>query len=137
MEAPNRGGCRARPEAAGLEPRRPDGHHQRPGRRDAPPPATRRAWDIRGIVNHIGSAEWWYLNRLGLAFARAELPGEHTERLWKVRACLLEALPTLVGVEKVAGREGELWSLRKMLRRALWHERDHVDHIRGLLAAQD
>ena len=27
----------------------------------------------------------------------------------------------------------ELWSSRKVLRRALWHERDHTQHIRQLL----
>ena len=36
-------------------------------------------------------------------------------------------------VDKVVGLEGELWSPRKMLRRAAWHERDHTEHIRKLL----
>jgi len=49
-----------------------------------------------------------------------------------VRARLLEVLPSLVGVEQVVGRRGELWSPRKLLRRALWHERDHAEHIRKL-----
>jgi hypothetical protein len=25
--------------------------------------------------------------------------------------------------------KGELWSPRKLLRRAIWHERDHTEHI--------
>ena len=28
--------------------------------------------------------------------------------------------------------EGEFWSPRKLLRRAVWHERDHTVHIRKL-----
>jgi len=29
--------------------------------------------------------------------------------------------------------EGEIWSPRKALRRAVWHERDHTEHIRKIL----
>jgi len=90
-------------------------------------------WDIAGIVNHIGGAEWWYLDRLGLAFPRAEVPKEPLERIQKVRNLMNEALPTLKAVNRVAGVDGELWSPRKVLRRALWHERDHTEHIRKLL----
>jgi len=42
-------------------------------------------------------------------------------------------LPRLDGVDHVVGLEGEIWSPRKALRRALWHERDHTEHIRKLL----
>jgi len=90
-------------------------------------------WDIAGIVNHIGGAEWWYLDRLGLAFPRAEVPKDPLERIQKVRNLMNEALPTLKAVNRVAGVDGELWSPRKVLRRALWHERDHTEHIRKLL----
>jgi hypothetical protein len=31
------------------------------------------------------------------------------------------------------GTDGEFWSPRKLLRRAVWHERDHTEHIRKLL----
>jgi hypothetical protein len=90
-------------------------------------------WDIASIVNHIGGAEWWYLHRLDLAFPRAEVPAEPLERLQKVRACLNERLPGFVGSSQVVGKNGELWSPRKVIRRALWHERDHTLHIRKLL----
>jgi hypothetical protein len=90
-------------------------------------------WDIAGIVNHIGGAEWWYLDRLGLAFPRAEVPKEPLERIKKVRNLMNETLPALKAVNRVAGMDGELWSPRKVLRRALWHERDHTEHIRKLL----
>ena len=29
--------------------------------------------------------------------------------------------------------DGEIWSPRKLLRRALWHELDHIGHIYKLL----
>src|SRR5581483_4271336 len=89
-------------------------------------------WPINGILNHVGGAEWWYMERLGLAFPRSEVPKELLARLEKVRAHLNQTLPKLEGIKQVVGLEGELWSPRKMLRRAVWHERDHTVHIRKL-----
>jgi DinB superfamily len=90
-------------------------------------------WPINGILRHMGGAEWWYMERLGRAFPQTELPKQTMERLEKVRQAFVALLPTLEGVKQVAGLEGELWSPRKALRRALWHERDHTEHIRKLL----
>ena len=87
-------------------------------------------WSIRGIARHVANAEWWYLERLGLAgVERAALPEDVLERLAAVRARLLHVLPDLEGLDLVVGRNGEFWSPRKLIRRALWHERDHTDHI--------
>jgi hypothetical protein len=90
-------------------------------------------WSILGILNHIGSAEWWYLNRLGLIFPSSELPGDPFQRLEIVRSHLVKILPGLVGSTQVVGVSGEFWSPRKLLRRAVWHEYDHLTHIRKLL----
>lgn len=90
-------------------------------------------WNIIGILEHIGGAEWWYLDRLGLASEREEIPSEPFERLESVRANLFRALPGLEAVEMVIGIDGEFWSPRKVLRRALWHEKDHTAHIQKLL----
>ena len=90
-------------------------------------------WSIDGIARHIAGAEWWYLERLGLAFPQGELPKDTHTRLEKVRALLNQVLPTLENDKRVLGVEGELWSPRKLLRRALWHERDHIEHIRKLI----
>jgi len=95
---------------------------------DAERPGER--WSIRGIARHVANAEWWYLERLGLAgVERAALPEDVLERLAAVRARLLHVLPDLEGLDLVVGRNGEFWSPRKLIRRALWHERDHTDHI--------
>lgn len=92
-------------------------------------------WSIAGILGHVGGAEWWYLSRLGLAgMSRAELPRDWRERMEVVRARLEAILPTLAGREDlVRGIDGEFWSPRKLLRRAIWHERDHWMHISRLL----
>ncbi len=92
-------------------------------------------WPIRGILSHVGGAEWWYQQALGLeGMTEAQLPRDAFERLKVTRARTLEVLPDLAGLEKVWGRQGELWSPRKMLRRAIWHELDHIEHIRKLIA---
>jgi len=95
---------------------------------------TGERWSIAGILKHVGNADWWYLDRLGLSFPRDELPAEPDERLGKVRNHLLSVLPELVDSPLVVGIDGEFWSPRKVLRRAVWHERDHTSHIRKLLA---
>ncbi len=90
-------------------------------------------WSIAGILGHVGSAEWWYLDRMGLAFPRQELPDDPLARASLVRQTLNQVLPTLADCDQVVGKEGEIWSPRKLLRRAIWHERDHTQHIHKLL----
>ena len=92
-------------------------------------------WDINGILKHIAGGEWFYQERIGYSFPEREedLPTDAFEQLQIVREHFNALLPTLDGVNKVVGVEGEIWSPRKMLRRALWHERDHTEHIRKLL----
>ena len=92
-------------------------------------------WPIQGILKHIGGAEWWYQERIGYPYPEkeADVPSDPFERLQVVREHFNALLPKLVDVSKVVGLEGEIWSPRKVLRRALWHERDHTEHIRKLL----
>ncbi len=92
-------------------------------------------WSINGILKHIGGAEWWYQERIGYPYPENEkdMAADPLARLEATRAHFNALLPKLEGVHKVIGLEGELWSPRKTLRRALWHERDHTDHIRKLL----
>jgi hypothetical protein len=91
-------------------------------------------WSINGVLGHVGGAEWWYLERLGLAFPRTDAPGDPIAWLEKVRKHFNAALFNMDGLKQVVGVDGEFWSPRKALRRALYHERDHVDHIRKLIA---
>ena len=90
-------------------------------------------WNIHGILGHIAGAEWWYLDRLSLAFPKADLSKDPQIRLDQSRTLLVNCLPKLVGVSQVVGLDGEFWSPRKVLRRALWHELDHIRHIQKLI----
>ena len=93
-------------------------------------------WSIDGILRHVASAEWWYLDNLGLAFPKDELPQDTWERLDKVRRLMVDKMASFAGSSQVVGRKGEFWSPRKVLRRAAWHERDHTGHIRKLLSGK-
>jgi hypothetical protein len=90
-------------------------------------------WTIRGVLAHVATAEWWYLERFDLFGPRSRLPRDPFERIALVRQSLLDALPALAGKDWVFGKDGEFWSPRKLLRRAVWHERDHIEHIMKLL----
>ncbi len=91
-------------------------------------------WPIRGILRHVADAEWYYLDRLNLAGCRRDqLPEHEYERLKFTLDLTLQNLPDLIGHEHVTGREGELWSPRKIIRRAAWHVLDHCQHIHRLI----
>lgn len=90
-------------------------------------------WSISGIVKHIARAEEWYLSRLGVQVAYRGSQDELMDYLDVTRECLLETLPALEYKKLVLGVDGEFWSPRKLLRRALWHERDHTTHIQALI----
>lgn len=89
---------------------------------------------INGVLLHVGGSEHWYLDRLGLAFPKEELADVPMKRLEQVRAHLVSQLPGLAGNERIEWPDGEGWSARKLVRRALWHERDHTQHIKKLAA---
>jgi len=88
---------------------------------------------IHNVLRHIGTAEWWYLDRLGLSGGKECLPPATEQRLHSQRDRLRKILPDLAGVNKVVGIDGEFWSPRKLLRRTVWHEMDHIIHIQQLL----
>lgn len=92
-------------------------------------------WNIGGIFYHTARSDWFYLRALGLAPAWPFQPaGEQPvpplpELLEWTHALYLQALPSLEGDQRIVLHEGELWSARKTVRRALWHRRDHTAHI--------
>jgi uncharacterized damage-inducible protein DinB len=87
---------------------------------------------ITGILNHIAGAENWYFGQLGLG--QGDLPADPLEKLEMVRRNSRKQLIKLVGDEQVLQNCDELWSGRKIVRRTLWHERDHTQHILQLLS---
>jgi predicted RNase H-like HicB family nuclease len=90
---------------------------------------------ILGVVGHIAQAENWYFNHLDLGLEPSVLPEDVLERLEAVRENTHSQLVKLIGVDTIVEHLGEHWSPRKVVRRALWHERDHTQHIRKLLSA--
>lgn len=90
---------------------------------------------ILGIVGHIAHAENWYFNHLDLGLEPSELPEDLLERLEAVRENTRSQLVELIGVDTIEENCGEHWSPRKVIRRALWHERDHTQHITKRLSA--
>ncbi len=87
---------------------------------------------IAPILHHLAGTENWYLSHLGLDVHDADLPAGSLERLEAVRAGLLAKLPNMVGDDRIVTTSGEQWSARKILRRALWHEREHTEQIAEL-----
>lgn len=85
--------------------------------------------EVEKLLLHVGSAEWWYWDRMGLAFPREDLPDEWSTRLSVTRAFTLDHLPSLLELSDTKEKMGETWSARKLLRRVIWHERDHMSEI--------
>ncbi len=90
-------------------------------------------WSILGIVRHLAFAELWYLQNLGIP--TPEFSGD-TDPIYLIEQsynAVASALPTLIGDSRITENTQERWSARKLVRRTLWHRRDHIDHIRQLL----
>lgn len=86
-------------------------------------------WPILGILAHVANAEQWYFDRLGLGQPTGKIRSDPLERIVSVRDHTLATLPMLVSRTGVLTLSGETWSARKVMRRSLWHERDHTNHI--------
>ena len=83
-------------------------------------------WDISDILDHIASAERFYASRLNT---------DTKAMLQDARNAVVERLSTLDdnGLEAVAEHAGEQWSARKVVRRVMEHEREHMGHIAQVL----
>lgn len=89
--------------------------------------------EINSLLSHVAGAENWYFSHLGLEMPEPMLPESPFERLLAVRANSVAKLPHLVGDDRIVDKQGEKWSGRKILRRTLWHERDHLEQIQTML----
>jgi len=85
---------------------------------------------IREILQHVAAAEQWYLTRL---WQIPRFPAQKTVqlRLHVVREAAerLLAASDLTLSDQVVDNGGEAWTLRKVLRRFLEHEREHMLEI--------
>ena len=109
---------------------------------DWAPPGGKRS--IRKNLHHVRNAQGWYLTRvLGWAGTEQLLPEPWPEETfeslrWTLKRCtaalldLPEAYRT--GIYRAAEPD-EDWTARKMLRRFVEHEREHVEVVRRTIAA--
>ena len=95
---------------------------------------------IRQALDHLAQAEVWYMGRLDEKPPQilvANIPGPTIDRLQRVRQAAIMRIKSypkeLRG--KIFTHQGEQWTLRKSLRRTVWHERDHLNQIDEILAA--
>jgi hypothetical protein len=77
-------------------------------------------------MEHIYRSELWLLSRLRISTEELELPATPAERMVIVRELVIRLLPEWVNADMVVTTENETWSARKVLRRLLWHDRDHL-----------
>jgi len=89
-------------------------------------------WTIEGILEHIARVESWYFSRLGFEIPEPVNSSDPFQMLEASAAIVNNCLPELVGFDQVFEHRQENWSARKLMRRLLWHQRDHIDHIRDL-----
>jgi len=90
-------------------------------------------WNILGIAKHIANAELWYLQRLNLVgLTRQDLSPDYETRLAQTSSLVNQTFPSFADEINVRGIDGEFWSYRKIIRRTLWHQRDHIEHIKQL-----
>jgi predicted RNase H-like HicB family nuclease len=88
---------------------------------------------VAGILRHIAIAENWYFDRMGFGLERKLLHEDAFEMLAVVRENAQQQLVKLIGDHRIVNESGENWSGRKVLRRMLWHERDHTRHVAQIL----
>lgn len=89
-------------------------------------------WTIEGILEHIARVETWYFSRLGFEILEPADSVNPYQLLETSAAVTNRFLPELEGFDQVFEHRQEKWSARKLVRRLLWHQRDHIDHIRDL-----
>jgi uncharacterized damage-inducible protein DinB len=94
---------------------------------------------IRQLLDHIAQVDLWYMGRLDETppnISVSALAGTAIERFQRVRQAAIMRVKTYPKEwrGKVFTHRGEQWTLRKALRRAVWHERDHMSQINALLA---
>lgn len=90
---------------------------------------------IRLTMMHVAQAEWWYASRIaGSPADAASLErGDPELMLHQARIMLLEEhIPFLLSLPDRARLyvvDGEAWTPRKSLRRAIWHELYHLRRV--------
>ncbi|MEO0114018.1 MAG: hypothetical protein ABIK93_00905 [candidate division WOR-3 bacterium] len=88
---------------------------------------------IEGIFGHIKRCQYYYLSRTKIPFEPKE------EDFMKIREFCLTKIKELYQKENnflIFNTDNELWTLKKILRRFIWHDRIHGKAIIRILAKQ-
>lgn len=88
---------------------------------------------IREIFNHVKRTQYYYLSRTGMNF------DEREENFMKIRRFCLEKIKQLFiqyGNSQLFDIDNEKWTLKKILRRFVWHDRIHGKAIVRILVKQ-
>ncbi len=89
---------------------------------------------INEIFYHVKRTQYYYLSRTGPSFREDE-----AEPFMNIRNYCLETLDGLFrenGNAKLYGVDDEKWTLKKVLRRFIWHDRIHGKAITRILEKQ-
>jgi len=86
---------------------------------------------VSQIICHLAEADLWYTDRL------KQWPAIPLFRLAATRGVALERLRALSEADRarVTRHEGEEWTPRKVMRRMLEHEREHITQLRQMIQA--
>ena len=92
-------------------------------------------WTVDVYLRHIADAEKWYMRQFWSRLPALTRSRTTFDRLDFVRRQALEVVgrPSPEDLNRVAEAAGEPWTLRKVLRRMLYHERYHMRSIARLL----
>ncbi len=90
------------------------------------------SWPMRWVIAHLSSADLWYGSRMSA--------GGTPELKWRLQATRQQLLDRVAELgrradQPVTQHDGEEWTPRKAARRMLEHEREHLAHLKELLAA--
>jgi uncharacterized damage-inducible protein DinB len=90
------------------------------------------SWSIRNVLAHLAQADLWYGSRLSESGL--------TELEWRLSATRQLAADRLqqvtgAGQAEVKTHNGEKWTARKVARRVIEHEQEHLDQIREIIKA--
>jgi hypothetical protein len=87
---------------------------------------------ITEVFNHVTGTQHYYLSRIGLNVRQegsfSEIREQGLERIWN--------LFQVKGNSRVYKVDGESWTVKKVLRRFIWHDRIHGKAITRMLAKQ-
>ncbi len=89
---------------------------------------------IREIFDHVKRTQHYYLSRTGVSFTE-----DKEESFMSIRDSSIETLTSLWtenGNSRVYDVDNEEWTLKKILRRFIWHDRIHGKAIHRILKKQ-